>query len=1046
MQNKGAIKFFAIAFALVCLFQLSFTYMASRVEKAASKYANNEVVAKIAKDSAKGNPLKEKMILDSLVKVRENYYLDSVSNEVAYNFFWVRKYTYKECKERVINLGLDLKGGMNVTLEISVADIVRGMANDSKDATFNKAINDATEMQKNSQKDFVTLFGEAFAKADPNAKLSAIFNTVEYKDKINYNSTNEEVLKIIRAETNDAIDRTFNIIRTRIDRFGVTQPNIQKLSTAGRILVELPGIKDPSRVRKLLQGTAKLEFWETYEFKDVYPFLEAANTKLGQLTNAKIDTSVVKDSVAVNAGGKATANVEKTKKDSAAQAKDTSSLVSKIKSDTSKARDLKAQQSFEEYAKKNPLFAYLRPAFDQQNGKYFYGKGPTVGYTAIADTSKVNILLKSDIVKDVLPRDLKLLWEVKPFDEKKSTLRLIAIKVTNRDGKAPLGGEAITDARQDFSQTGSNEISMTMNSEGAKTWKRLTGEHIGESIAIVLDNFVYSFPTVQSEIPNGSSQITGNFTLEEAKDLANILKAGKLPASARIVEEAVVGPSLGKEAINSGLISFIIAFVLVLLYMALYYNKAGMVANVALLANVFFLFGVLASLGAVLTLPGIAGIVLTMGMAVDANVIIYERIREEIRAGKGIRLAVHDGYHHAYSAIIDGNLTTIITGIVLYVFGSGPVQGFATTLIIGIITSLFSAIFISRLVFDWMLNKDKQITFDNNVTRNAFTNTKIDFIGIRKKLYLVSGIIITIGIISLSTKGLKMGVDFSGGHSYVVRFDQDIQTNTVRNVLEKEFGDAPEVKIFGPSNQVKITTKYMIDNPSNDVDSIIESKLYKALNPLFKKQLSFDDFSTKNATIGVLSTQKVGPTIADDIKVAAVWAVIISLFAIFAYVAVRFRKWQYGLGGVISLFHDVLIVISMYSIFYGILPFNLEVDQAFIAAILTIIGYSINDTVIIFDRIREYSSLYPKHQINQNINQAINSTLGRTFNTAGTTLVTLIAIFIMGGDSLRGFVFALIVGIAIGTYSSIFNATPVAYDFIMWQERRKQKKEAKLKK
>ncbi len=1042
MQNKGAIKFFAVAFALVCLFQLSFTFMTSRVEKAASEYANNDAVLKIAKDSAKGNTLKEKLIFDSLIKVRENYYLDSMANEEVYNFLWVRKYTYKECKEREVNLGLDLKGGMNVTLEISVSDIVRAMSNYSKDATFNKAITDANEMQKNSQKDFVTLFGEAFAKADPNAKLSAIFNTVEYKDKINYNSTNEEVLSIIRTESNDAIDRTFNILRTRIDRFGVTQPNIQKLSTAGRILVELPGIKDPKRVRKLLQGTAKLEFWETYEFADVYTYLEAANKKLGQLAAGNTDSTEVKDSTKTDSKALA----KKDKKDSAKEAKDTSSLVNKIKSDSTKAGDLKAQQSFEEYAKENPLFAYLKPAFDQKDGKYFYGKGPTVGYTAIIDTSKVNLLLKMDIVKNILPRDLKLLWEVKPFDEKKTTLRLIAIKVTNRDGKAPLEGDAITDARQDFSQSGSNEISMSMNSEGAKIWKRLTGEHIGEAIAIVLDNYVYSAPTVQSEIPNGSSQITGNFTLEEAKDLANILKAGKLPASARIVEEAIVGPSLGQEAIDSGMMSFIIAFCLVLIYMAFYYNKAGLVADIALFTNIFFLFGVLASLGAVLTLPGIAGIVLTMGMAVDANVIIYERIREEVRAGKGIRLAIHDGYQNAYSAIIDGNLTTLITGIVLYVFGTGPVQGFATTLIIGIITSLFSAIFISRLIFEWMLNKNMKITFDTKLTKNAFSKVNIDFIGIRKKLYIVSAIIITIGIISLSTKGLKLGVDFSGGHSYVVRFDQDIKTNDIRKTLEKEFGDVPEVKIFGPDNQVKITTKYMIDDPTNAADSIIETKLYSALKSHFKKQLTFDDFSTKNSTIGVLSSQKVGPTIADDIKVSAVWAIVVSLLAIFLYIAVRFRKWQYGLGGVVSLFHDSLITISMYSIFYGILPFNLELDQAFIAAILTIIGYSINDTVIIFDRIREYRALYPKRELNININQAINSTLGRTFNTAGTTLVTLLAIFILGGESLRGFVFALLIGIAVGTYSSIFNATPVAYDFIMMRERKEKKKEKKLKK
>lgn len=1042
MQNKGAIKFFAIAFALVSLYQLSFTYMTKRVEKAATEYANNEAVAKIAKDSSKGNPLKEKVIFDSVVKVRENYYLDSVSNEVAYNFFWLRKYTYKECKEREINLGLDLKGGMNVTLEISVADVIREMAKNNQNPVFTSSLELATEMEKTSTKDYVTLFGDAVKIKDPGFKLASIFNTVDLKDKINFNSTNEEVLKVIRAEANDAIDRTFNILRTRIDRFGVTQPNIQKLSTAGRILVELPGIKDPKRVRKLLQGTAKLEFWETYEFADVYKYLESANTKLALMYKGGLDSTVTDTTAKTDE--KTTAVVEK--KDTTKQVKDTTSLVSKIKGDTSKSKDLKAQQSFEEYAKENPLFAYLRPAFDQKDGKYFYGKGPTVGYTAIADTPKVNVLLKSDVVKQILPRDLKLFWEIKAFDEKKTMLRLIAIKVTNRDGKAPLEGDAITDARQDFSQSGANEISMTMNSEGAKTWKRLTGENIGHAIAIVLDNYVYSFPNVQSEIPNGSSQITGNFTLEEAKDLANVLKAGKLPAPAKIVEEAIVGPTLGKEAIQAGLWSFVIAFGLTLFFMFIYYNKSGLVADIALVTNMFFVFGVLASLGAVLTLPGIAGLVLTIGMDVDKNVLIFERVREELHAGKGVRLAVHDGYKHALPSILDSNIITLLTGIVLYIFGSGPVQGFATTLIIGIISSLFCAIFISKLIILWMMDRNMKITVWHKFTEHILTKTKIDFIGLRKYFYILSLALVVIGAISLVTKGLTRGIDFTGGRSYVVRFENDVKVDEVRSALAKVFdGKEPEVKTFGGDDQVKITTSYKIDEKTTEADSIVDSKLYSGLTSFYKTKLTQVDFLEHNEKkiLGVLSSQKVEPTIAFSLLQKAFFAVFFSLIIIFIYIALRFRKWQWGLGGVISLFHDTFIVISIFSIFNGILPFALEIDQHFIAAILTIIGYSIMDSVIIFDRIREYQVLYPKRDMHENMNNAMNSTLSRTMITSGITFMVLLAMFIFGGTVIRGFAFALLIGVVIGTYSSVFNATPLAYDFIRMQQNKKLKKEQK---
>ncbi|MCK4568768.1 MAG: protein translocase subunit SecD, partial [Bacteroidales bacterium] len=668
---------------------------------------------------------------------------------------------------------------------------------------------------------------------------------------------------------------------------------------------------------------------------------------------------------------------------------------------------------------------------DQEGRPY---NSATVGRARIQDTSRINNMLKR--AKEVFPVDLKLLWANKPRDPNSDILELVALKVTTRDKRAPLTGDVIVDARQDYNQMGQVEVSMSMNSDGAKVWRRLTGNNIGKQIAIVLDGYVYSYPNVNGEIPNGRSSITGIGDLNEAKDLANILKAGKLPAPARIVEEEVVGPSLGAEAISSGLWSFVIAFILVLIFMILFYNRAGWVANLALLTNIFFIFGVLASLQAVLTLPGIAGIVLTVGMAVDANVIIYERIKEELRAGKGMRLAIADGYKNAYSAIIDGNVTTLLTGIVLYIFGTGPVQGFATTLIIGILSSLFSAIFISRLVFTTLLNKNKKLSFSNKYTRNWLVDVNIDFLGMRKKAYILSAVIIIAGVASLFTKGLNPGIDFTGGRTYVVRFDQPVSTGDVRAALTAEFdNNAPEVKTFGPSKQVKITTKYLIDDKSPEVDSIIQVKLFHSLKPFYTDQeMEYRDFSTdvenESKMMGILSSQKVDPVIADDIKYRAWRAIAIALLVIFIYIAIRFRKWQFGLSGLIALIHDSLIIIGIFSIFYNILPFSMEIDQAFIAAILTIIGYSINDTVIIFDRIREFSGLYPKKDMRENMNAALNSTLARTLNTSGTTIVVLLSIFLFGGEVIRGFAFALLTGIIIGTYSSLFTASPIAYDLL----------------
>jgi SecD/SecF fusion protein len=1039
MQNRGVIKFFAILFALVCLFQLSFTFISSRVASKAKDYANSEITTNLAQELSKGDVLLEGYYIDSISKAREVYYLDSMSNQVVFNIL-IRKYTFKECKEREINLGLDLKGGMNVTLEVSIGDIVRGLSGNSQNPIFLEAMQLSYEKQKDSQKDFVTLFGESIEEIDPNFSLASIF-LYEFRDKgIDAISTNSEVLDVIRTETNGAFDRTFNILRTRIDKFGVTQPNVQKIATSNRILVELPGVKDPARVRKLLQGTASLEFWETYKFSEVYQYFTDANSQLADIYYAEEEPAQdTVQEVEIQTEETTTDDLPDELADMETSADSTElSLLEQLESDTT---DLAMEdQSFEEYSKKNPLYSVLNPAYEQRQGQYYPGQSATVGYAAIKDTAKVNKMLRE--ANNVFPRDLKLLWMNAPRVEGSGVLELLALKITNRDRKPALGGEVITNARQDYDQNGRVEVTMSMNAEGAKIWKRLTGENIGNQIAIELDDYVYSAPNVNSEIPNGQSSISGgNTTIEEAQDLANILKAGKLPARARIVEEAVVGPSLGKEAVNAGLWSFVIAFTLVLIYMVFYYNRAGFVADLALVTNIFFLFGVLASFGAVLTLPGIAGIVLTLGMAVDANVIIYERIKEEVRAGKGMRLAIDDGYKNAYSAIIDGNVTTLLTGIVLYVFGSGPVQGFATTLIIGIVSSLFSAIFISRLIFTWALNKNKTINFSNKITRDVLANVNFNFLKARKLGYIISTAIIILGIASLGIKGLNYGVDFTGGRSYTVRFDQPVQTDEIRTALANVFIDedgqpvTPEVKTFGPDKQVKITTTFMIENNEPEVDSIIQSKLYEGLLPFYVDQsIKYKQFSTDVETedklIGILSSQKVGPTIADDIRNRAVMAILFALIVIFIYIAIRFKKWQFGLAGVIALFHDSIITIGIFSIFYNLLPFNMEIDQAFIAAILTIIGYSINDTVIIFDRIREYTKLYHKKDLTTNINAALNSTLARTINTSGTTTVVLLIIFIFGGEIIRGFTFALLVGILVGTYSSLFTASPIAFDLI----------------
>ena len=1033
MQNKGAIRLFAIIFALVCIFQLSFTYFARNAESKSLEYANSPEAKDLANVLANGNALKEGMLFDSISKARQKFYLDSIQNEVVYNI-GIREYTFKDVKERELNLGLDLKGGMNVTLEVSVPDIIVALAGKSKNATFREAIARAREKQKSSDEDYLNLFKQSIDELDPNFSLATVFSTIDLKDKINYNSTNDEVLAVLEDEVNGAIDRTFNILNTRINRFGVAQPNIQQLSTKGRILVELPGIKNPERVRKLLQGTAQLEFWETWDFSDVVGYFAEANKMLAE-KNAALE--VLEKAAKTEDKTEVAENTDKTEGTSEEVAEsdktDESSLMNELTQDTTSAMD--EAGAAQEFYKTNPIYEFLQPNFrqDPQTGNMYPGKGASVGYASVKDTARVDALLAK--AKNIFPSNMRFMWTIKPIAKGSDFHSLVAIKVSSRDGEPALGGDVIVDASQDYSPTGQVEVSMSMNAEGALIWKRLTGENVGHQIAIALDGLVYSFPMVNGEIAGGRSSISGGqMSVEEAQDIANILKAGKLPAPARIVQEEVVGPSLGKEAISSGLWSFVIAFILVLLYMIFFYNRAGWVADLALIVNLLFIFGVLASLGAVLTLPGIAGIVLTIGMAVDANVIIFERIKEEVALGKGIRLAITDGYKNAYSAIIDGNVTTLLTAIVLNIFGSGPIQGFATTLIIGIFASLFSAIFITRLVFSNLMDQNKVVKFSTKATANFLKGTNIDFIGKRKIAYIISGALIILSIVSLGTKGLSYGVDFAGGRTYIVRFNQNVNTTDIRKALADQFDGAPEVKTFGPDRQVKITTQYMIDDNSANVDDIIQHKLFEGLDQFFVEKVTYEQFAgdtqDTEQLVGILSSQKVGPTIVDEIIRGAFMAIFFSLIIIFGYIAVRFNKWQYGLGGVVALFHDTIITLGIFSMFYGILPFSMEMDQAFIAAILTIIGYSINDTVIIFDRIRENIGLHKKTNLKVNINNGLNSTLTRTINTSGTTILVLLAIFIFGGEIIRGFTFALLVGVVVGTYSSLFTASPITYDLL----------------
>lgn len=992
MQNKGIVKVFAVLFALVCIYQLSFTFIAGSIEQDAEEFAEQKIPASV----------------DNYVVLRERAeqrYLDSLGNEEV-----MLGITYNSAKDKELNKGLDLKGGINVILQISVRDILRELSNNSKDPAFNQALAKADEAQKTSQENYVDLFFDAFEDI-PDARLASpdIFANKNLSDEINFEMSNDEVKPIIRRKIDESITSAFEVLRKRIDKFGVTQPNIQRLGTSGRILVELPGAKEIERVQDLLQSTAQLEFWHVYKSNEFQNFFVQANEVLKQ---ELASTESAKKSVD-------TAAVEKDEIDALLEsANDTTAQV--------------AEQN-------NPLF-------DLMAAPGFQG-GPVLATFNIEDTAKVSQYLNMPQVRGLLEgeqRYAKFVWGI--TDEDAAAAPLYAL-VGNRQNEPPLSGSVITDATQAYDQVGRVAVTMQMNGKGAKTWEEMTGyaSENQSQIAIVLDNVVYSAPGVSSgPISGGRSEITGDFSITEGQDLANVLRAGKLPASADIVQSEIVGPSLGQEAIDSGINSFVIALILVLLWMVFYYGKAGIYADIALVVNILFIFGVLAGLGAVLTLPGIAGIVLTIGISVDANVLIFERIREEYAKGKVQKDAIRDGFNNALSSILDANITTGLTGLILLVLGTGPIKGFATTLLIGIATSLFTAIFITRLFIDnYAKNPNKTLAFSTGVTKNLFANLSIPFLQKRKTFYVLSGIFILVSLGSLFTQGLNQGVDFVGGRSYTVRFAQPINPGEIQDELIAEFGSA-SAKTFGAANQIKVTTKYRVDEEGSDVDEEILQKLYNAVNGYLPEGTSYADFTIGGEGergIGIMQSIKVGPSIADDIKQASIWAVLGSLLVIFLYILLRFRKYQFSLGAVVAVIHDVLIVLGVFSLTYKFMPFNMEIDQAFIAAILTVVGYSLNDTVVIYDRIREFFNEHPSWTKKDAINAAINSTVSRTVNTSLTTLVVLLAIFIFGGESIRGFMFALIVGVIVGTYSSIFIATPVTYDTFNKESKKRKLKE-----
>ena len=982
MQNKGFVKVFAVLLTLVCVFYLSFSFVTRH-------YTNK------AKEFAKGD-----------VKVEQDY-LDSLANEKVFFGNW----TLKQCREMEISLGLDLKGGMNVILEVSVPDVIKALADNKPDEAFNQALANAAKQAISSQDDVITLFVREYHKIAPDARLSELFATQQLKDKVNQKTSDAEVEKVLRTEVKAAVDNSYNVLRTRIDRFGVVQPNIQSLEDKmGRIMVELPGIKEPERVRKLLQGSANLEFWETYNAKDVAPYLQAADNKLRNiLANEAPADSVAVDSTAAPVVAQATSTAD--------------SLAAALKGEN-KAQSVDLAQ----IKKEHPLLAVL-----QVNSS---GQGPVVAYANYKDTADINKYLSMKEIQAELPKDLRLKWGVSAYeyDPKGQTFELYAIRSTERNGRAPLEGDVVVSAKDEYDQFGKPAVSMSMNTDGSRRWAQLTKQNIGKSIAIVLDGYVYSAPNVNTEITGGNSQITGHFTPEQAKDLANVLKSGKMPAPARIVQEDIVGPSLGQASINAGVFSFIVALILLMIYMCSMYGFIpGMVANGALVLNMFFTLGILSSFQAALTMSGIAGMVLALGMAVDANVLIYERTKEELRAGKGVKKALADGYSNAFSAIFDSNLTSIITGVILFNFGTGPIRGFATTLIIGILISFFTAVFMTRLVYEYFMNKDKwlNLTFSSKISKNLMTNVHFDFMGKNKQWFTITGIVLVICIGSLFVRGLSQSIDFTGGRNFKVQFENAVEPEQVRELIASKFGDSnvSVIAIGTDKKTVRISTNYRIEEEGNNVDSEIEAYLYETLKPVLTQNITLETFiDRENHTGGsIVSSQKVGPSIADDIKTSAMWSVVLALIAIGLYILIRFRNIAYSVGSVAALTSDTLMILGAYSLCWGWMPFSLEIDQTFIGAILTAIGYSINDKVVIFDRVREFFGLYPKRDRKQLFNDSLNTTLARTINTSLSTLIVLLCIFILGGDSIRSFAFAMILGVVIGTLSSLFIASPIAY-------------------
>ena len=995
MQNKGFIKFLAVALTLICCFYLSFSFVTSYVEDKAEKMDEKEA----------------------------ELYLDSLNTTK----FYLGNYTLKDCRETGVGLGLDLKGGMNVILEVSVPEVIKTLADHKTDPAFVKAVADAKAETKEDQSDFINVFVRKYKENAGDKPLATIFATQQLKGKVSTNSSDAEVISVLREAVNEAVDNSFNVLRTRIDRFGVVQPNIQKIEgQSGRIMVELPGIKEPERVRKLLQGSANLEFWETYDAQKIVPLLSQVNNAL-----RNNGTSAANDSVSAEATDSTAVAADTT-----AAKSEATSLLAQVKSDDKKAASNAATEAMK---KENPLFSVLQPV--QGNG------GCMVGYALASDTAEVNALINSEVAKRIFPTDLSLKWSVKSMDKAGKVFELFAIRTTGKGGRAPLEGDVVTEAKNDFNQFGNPVVSMKMNSEGARRWSQLTEANIGHAIAIVLDNYVYSAPNVNGKIDGGNSEISGNFTIEDTKDLANVLQSGKMPAPATIVQEDIVGPTLGQQSIEAGIWSCLIAFVLLMGYMiAMYGFRAGMIANCALILNFFFSFGILTSLGAALTMSGIAGMVLTLGMAVDANVLIYERTKEEMRAGKNLKNAIDAGYSNAFSAIFDSNVTTVLTGIILFNFGTGPIKGFATTLIIGIICSFFTAVWLTRIAYEHFVHKGKwtNLTFSTAISKNMMQGTKVNFMGKYKTSFAIFGILILGCVVSFFTRGLSQSIDFTGGRNYKVEFVQDVQPEALKEAIVNQFeanktsDEAVTVSVISvvgadgkTGNTVRVSTNYRIDEDGANVDAEIENTLYNAFVAagVVDKSVSVEQFLDRDNREGgsIISSQKVGPSIAEDITWGAVYSVLLAILAIFIYILVRFRNVAYSVGSIAALVVDTTLVIGAFSALYGILPFSLEIDQTFIGAILTVIGYSINDKVVVFDRIRENFQLYPKRDRQRLFNEALNSCLARTVNTSVSTFVVLLAIITLGGESIRGFAFAMILGVVIGTISSLFIAAPVAY-------------------